>query len=225
MSETDTSARETLTHPPQRRSGPCVDRPRRAAPAGGEEANRLGHEAVLDLADAAVSASSSSPYITGPGSCRMAGPPSTTSSEKCTVTPVERTPQARACSIACRPGKAGSIDGMEVDDPVGEAVEEDPAEDAHPAREHHHVGPARGHHVGQLGVALAAGAAVERDHPRGDRGAPARARARAPPGARAHHQHDRDRAPGRVDRVDQALEVGPAAEHQHHHPQATLSHG
>ena len=68
MSETDTSARETLTHPPERRSGPCVDRPRRGAPCprrkGGPPRARDGappRECV------AVSASSSSPYITGHG--------------------------------------------------------------------------------------------------------------------------------------------------------------
>ena len=51
------------------------------------------------------------PPGTGTSRCRIAGPVSTPSSTKWTVTPVTSTPASSACPIASRPGKAGSRAG------------------------------------------------------------------------------------------------------------------
>ena len=223
LSETEISARVTLTRPPRERSGPGDD-PRgrgRTLPAANRR-TASGTRRCSTPRIRAVSDSASSPYITGTASWRMGGPPSTTSSAKCTVTPVTRTPQASACSIACSPGKEGSSDGWRLMTRSGKRSRKAPVRMLIQPASTTRPGSSAATTLGQGAVALLALAAGQADHRSGCRAPRARS-SRERRRLRADDPHDLD-PPRPVHGVDEALQVGPAPRHQHDHPQHGLSH-
>ena len=194
LSETETQRARDLHSSSPGATGPGDDPPgsRRTLPAANRR-TASGTRRCSTSRIRAVSASASSPYSTGTASCRMGGPPSTTSSAKCTVTPVTRTPQASACSIACSPGKAGSSDGWRLMTRSGKRSRKRAGEDAHPAGEHHEAGIARAPRRRPAPRSRSSRSRPARRDDRGrDAGALGALQAEGA-GLRAHHQHDLDR--------------------------------
>ena len=116
----------------------------------------------------------------------MTGPVSVPASTKWTVHPVTRAPYASACACGRRrPRNAGSSAGWDVDDAIGEGVEEDGREQPHEPGQHHHVDrrlAQRGHQGGVPNAAHAVGVGAVGDDLRV--GTPGRrGRAQASPGS------------------------------------------
>ena len=151
---------------------------------------------------------------------RMIGPVSTPSSTRWTVTPKTFTAvlDAPARSRA-RPGNAGSSDGMDVDDAVGEAAQERRREQlpcSRPARRARRRAPRASRRSRRRALARSAWSAAANT-----RGRHARARgARSSAGASGLSEATATTsASAAVDRVEQRLEVRARARREHADPQ------
>ncbi len=172
-----------------------------------KQSHRVGQQAMLDRVDPLGKRGRRVADVDGHGLWRIGGPPSTSSSAKWTVTPVKRTPQASASSIACIPGNAGSSDGCRLMTRSGKRLRNAPVRML--------IQPAR---TTRSGLAAATTSASARSraarsavgsrahHGRGDAGTLGSPDAERV-GTRADHEHDLRVAAGDVDPVDQRLQV------------------
>ena len=111
----------------------------RTAP-GGDQADRLGQQLVLDRGGSrSSSCARSRVYGTSTARCRMIGPESTPSSTKWTVTPVTLTPCVERLPDRIEAGERGQQRRVDVDDPVAEPRHELRREQLHVAGEHDQV--------------------------------------------------------------------------------------
>ena len=190
-------------------------------PAGGEQAHHLGHEPVLHLADSLGERVHRVTVHHGHGLLqdRRAGVHLLLGEVHGDAGEPHAPPQRLLDRV--HPRERREQGWVEVDDPVGEAVEELAGQDARPAGKDDEVGGGRGHDAGELAVALGALAAGHRHDLRRD---PGRRRPLERHGvrARAHDLRDLDGPAGLVDRVDQRLQVAAAARHQHAHAERAL---
>jgi hypothetical protein len=134
------------------------------------------------------------------------------------VVRVPATASSHARSIAPVPGQFTGQCRMQVDHAVGEPAEEAHREDPHPPGQHDEVGVESGDHVGETGVVVGAVlAGMDADVDGGDTGSVGSLQ-------REHLgsvRHDGDDLGGQAfvgAGIDDRLQIGAAAGHEHHEP-------